>query len=63
MATFTHQCSIAFTVASDTPDGSDFTPDMLRNALLQRIIDLDNTSDNVAEWHEAVLIESTEEDE
>jgi hypothetical protein len=41
---------IAFTVISNTEDGSDVTPAMLKAALEQRIQDL---TANGFEWHEA----------
>jgi hypothetical protein len=61
MPRFNHQCSIGFTVLSDNEDGEDFTPEMLRAALLQRIADLDRAGAD--EWREAVAIEDTDENE
>tara|TARA_R110000822_G_scaffold143417_2_gene281656 strand:+ start:636 stop:809 length:174 start_codon:yes stop_codon:yes gene_type:complete len=43
---------IAFEVVSDTEDGSDITPSMLRQALLLRIIFLDRDNG----WKEATSI-------
>lgn len=37
MAKFNHMYDIAFTVVSNTEDGGDVTPNMLRAALLDRI--------------------------
>ena len=61
MPRFNHQCSIGFTVHSDNEEGEDFTPEMLRAALLQRIADLDRAGAD--EWREAVAIEDTDENE
>ena len=51
MPKFNHAVDIAFTVISDDPDGKDFTPAMLRAALLRRIEILDK---NPEEWIEAI---------
>lgn len=51
MPRFNHAVDIAFTVISDDPDGQDFTPAMLRAALLRRIADLDKAPED---WLEAV---------
>jgi hypothetical protein len=40
MTKFNHMYDIAFTVISDTDDGSDVTPAMLRAALLRRAVEL-----------------------
>jgi len=50
MGKYNHACSISFTVISDDPQGNDFTPAMLREALFRRIADLDFSED----WVEAV---------
>jgi len=57
MDRFNHQCSIGFTVISEDEDGDDFTPAMLRAALLKRIDDLDRAGAD--EWREAVAIEDS----
>lgn len=46
---YNHAVSLAFEVISDDPNGDDLTPAMLKEALLQRMVDLDNDS----EWLEA----------
>lgn len=51
---YNHMVSIAFTVISDEPDGSDLTPRMLRAALLKRLADLETTV-HENEWLEACL--------
>lgn len=51
MPRFNHAVDIAFTVISDDPEGNDFTPAMLRAALIRRIADLDSQPD---QWLEAV---------
>lgn len=50
---YNHMVTVAFTVHSGAQDGSDFTPAMLREAMLTRIKDLDN-SPKGQEWLEAV---------
>jgi len=50
MPKFNHMYDIAFTVISDTEDGSDVTPAMLRAGLEQRIKDVFEDS---GEWFEA----------
>lgn len=47
---FNHMFGVAFEVVSFGDDGEDVTPDMLRRALLQRIINLDEDR----AWLEAV---------
>lgn len=47
---YNHVCTIAFSVISDTEDGSDITPAMLREELLRRVSDLPED-----EWLEACL--------
>lgn len=59
MPRYTHQCSIAFTVISSDEDGNDFTADLLRTALEERILGLVMADD--AEWREAVEITDTAE--
>lgn len=60
MPRFNHQTALSFTVISDTPDGSDWTPELLREAVLRRIHDLDKHN----EWLAAVgpPIDTYEED-
>jgi hypothetical protein len=41
MARYNHVYDMAFSVVSDTPDGSDVTQAMLRAALFKRIHDID----------------------
>lgn len=59
MPKFNHQCAIGFTVISENEDGEDFTPALLRAALLERIRGLDECQDPAGEWQEAVGIEDT----
>ena len=40
MTKFNHMYDIAFTVISNTEDGSDVTPAMLRAALLKRAVEI-----------------------
>lgn len=54
---FNHAVGIAFEVVTDDPHGNDFTPELLRHALLQRIISVDSTN----EWLEAVSVFDTYE--
>lgn len=54
---FNHAVAIAFEVVTDDPHGNDFTPELLRHALLQRIISVDSTN----EWLEAVSVFDTYE--
>ena len=51
MPKFNHAVDIAFTVISDDADGNDFTPAMLRAALMRRIVELNENPD---QWLEAV---------
>jgi hypothetical protein len=60
MTNFSHVVSVAFTVNSADAEGKDFTPDMLRAALLARVADLDN-SPRGSEWIEAAQVEDTAE--
>lgn len=50
MPRYNHAYTVAFSLNSDHPDGEDVTPEMLRVALLRRIIQLDEDG----EWEEAV---------
>lgn len=62
MPKFNHVVSVAFTVISEEEDGSDFTPEMIKDALNARIRDLDN-SPQKSEWIEAVGVpEDTQEE-
>lgn len=58
MARFNHAFDIAFEVVSNCEDASDVTPEKLRDALLQRISDLDASyfpsKGQGWEWYEAV---------
>ena len=47
---YNHAVSLAFEVVSDDPNGEDFTPAILREALLKRMVNLDIGN----EWVEAV---------
>jgi len=49
MALYNHTFDLAFSLDSNTEDGSDVTPAMMKAALLSRIDDLDETG----EWSEA----------
>lgn len=51
--TFNHVVALAFSVRSNDPQGEDFTPAMLKEALLTRIRDLDNSIAG-GEWLEAI---------
>ncbi|NEI71012.1 hypothetical protein GR212_15645 [Rhizobium lusitanum] len=53
MTRFNHAVSVAFTVISSDKEGNDFTPAMLKEALLNRIRDMDN-SPKGNEWLDAV---------
>jgi hypothetical protein len=53
MPKFNHAVSLAFTVISEDKHGEDFTPEMLKHALLRRVADLD-ASTNQAEWLAAI---------
>jgi hypothetical protein len=55
MPKFNHQCVIAFSVLSNDVMGEDFTPDLLKAALLKRIRELPDD-----EWLEAVGINDTD---
>jgi hypothetical protein len=58
MPRFNHMVTLAFEVISDREDGEDVTPEMLRHALLRRMIGLDEDK----AWEEACLpIEDTYE--
>lgn len=50
MPKFNHTYTVAFSLISETSDGSDVTPLMMRTALLKRIQDLDQA----CEWEEAL---------
>ena len=50
MAKFNHAVTIAFEVITDHPEGDDFTPEILRQALLDKI----NQFDREDTWIEAV---------
>ena len=58
MARFNHAFTIGFEVVSTCEDASDVTPQMLRNALLKRIADLDASyypsKGPGWQWHDAV---------
>lgn len=47
---YNHAVSLSFEVVSDDPNGEDLTPAMLKEALLQRMVSLDNGG----EWVEAI---------
>jgi len=47
---YNHAVSLAFEVISNDPNGEDFTPALLREALLKRMVNLDTGT----EWIEAV---------
>ena len=49
---YNHAYTIAFSLVSDTEDGSDVTSEMLTAAIEQRMAALDKSGD--IEWHEAV---------
>lgn len=53
MAKFNHMVSVAFSVVSDDEHGNDFTPGMLKEALLRRVADMDNSPQG-SEWLEAI---------
>jgi hypothetical protein len=57
MKTFNHMYDLAFEVISTDESGADVTPDMLRHALLRRIISLDEDK----EWLNATSICDTYE--
>lgn len=50
---FNHAVTIAFAVISSDRNGDDFTPDMLKRALQQRISELDSSTEG-RDWLEAV---------
>lgn len=52
MARYNHAYDIAFSVVSETPDGSDVTPAMLKEAMLKRIRQLDEQA-AYGGWEEA----------
>lgn len=52
MPRYNHMFDVGFSLESDKEDASDVTTDMLRTALLKRIIALDATPDGL-EWSEA----------
>ena len=58
---YNHAVALAFEVISEDPDGEDFTPAMLKEALLQRMVNLDIWN----EWVEAIgaPYDTYEEDE
>ena len=47
---YNHAVTLAFEVISDDPNGEDFTPAILREALLRRMVNLDIGN----EWVEAI---------
>lgn len=47
---FNHAVTVAFEVITDDPEGNDFTPDILRHALLDKI----KQHDREGTWIEAV---------
>ena len=47
---YNHAVTLAFEVVSNDPNGDDFTPAMLRKALLERMVSLDIGN----EWVEAI---------
>jgi hypothetical protein len=47
---YNHAVALGFDVISEDPDGEDFTPAMLKEALLQRMASLDIGN----EWVEAI---------
>lgn len=51
MPRYNHAVSLAFSVISNDPEGEDITPDMIKEALYRRVIDLDSAGD--LEWLEA----------
>lgn len=53
MAKFDHAYTIAFSLVSDDEQGKDVTTAMLKEALLRRIKDLDQSPQG-GEWFEAV---------
>jgi len=53
MAKYNHACTIAFIVIFENAQGDDFTPLMLKVALLERIKNLDQSPEG-SEWLEAV---------
>ena len=50
---YNHAVDISFSVVSNDPFGKDITPAMLREALVKRMQQLDNSAD--VEWLEAAL--------
>ena len=48
---YNHAVSLAFEIISEDPNGADITPAMLREALLQRMVNLDSD----AEWLDATM--------
>jgi len=59
MTKFSHVYEIAFTVLSNTEDGSDVTPAMLKAALERRIQDV---FINSGEWEAACFLLDTSEE-
>lgn len=53
MAKFSHMYTIAFSLISATQDDSDVSPDMVRDALQERMRDLDRSTGG-GEWLEAI---------
>lgn len=54
MPKFNHAFTLAFSLVSGDENGEDVTPQMLRTALLKRIVDLDESRPDQGEWIEAV---------
>lgn len=54
MPRFNHAFDIAFSLESEREDASDVTPEIIRQALLKRIRDLDAAGDG--EWIEACAV-------
>jgi len=50
---YNHMYDLAFTVLSETEDGSSVTAAMLKKALIKRIEELDRGN---GEWHEATSL-------
>lgn len=50
MGQYNHAYTIAFSVVSNEPQGEDVTANMLRDALIRRMKDVDDNN----EWEEAV---------
>lgn len=54
MAKFNHMITVAFEIISNEEDGSDITPHMLLTGLLKRMVNLNETP-NQLEWFEACM--------